>query len=380
MNDFSRLKYLTSQMHLETAEDVGCPTLSARKQDSVVTSKARLPNGGQIKLLKTLLSSVCERNCFYCPFRSERDYHRVSFQPEDFAMLYISMHRTGMVEGVFLSSGLETGSVQTQDKLLATAEILRHKYQYSGYLHLKIMPGAEKEQVEQAMLLADRVSINLEAPSEERLGKLAPLKRFKSELLSPLRWMEEVRREKAPHRAWKGTWPSSTTQFVVGGSGESDLELLSMTEKLHKQAGIARAYFSAFRPIPNTPFENRSPTPPEREHRLYQASFLLRDYGFGLEELPFEGKGDLPLEVDPKLAWAKRNLGHQPVEVNTASRHELLRVPGFGPKGVTVILNARRQGKLTNLSHLTQLGLRPGRAKAFILLNGKAPARQLRLF
>ncbi len=380
MNDFARLKYLTSQMHLEAAEDIGCPTLSARKQDSVNVSSAVLPNGGRIKLLKTLLSSVCERDCYYCPFRSERNYRRVSFQPEDFAALYMGMHRAGMVEGVFLSSGLGGSGVQTQDRLLATAEILRRKHKYRGYLHLKIMPGAERDQVEQAMLLADRVSINLETPGEERLRSLAPLKRFRSELLSPLRWIHEIRQEKAPHRAWKGTWPSSTTQFVVGGAGESDLELLALTSKLTAQAGLARAYFSAFSPVPGTPFENHSPTPPAREHRLYQASFLLRDYGFGLEELPFEGQGDLPLDEDPKLAWAIRNLAHQPVEVNTASRRDLLRVPGFGPKGVSIILRARRGGKLTSLSHLTKLGLRPGRAKPFILLNGRAPARQLRLF
>lgn len=380
MNDFARLKYLTSQMHLEAAEDIGCPTLSARKQDSVNVSSAVLPNGGRIKLLKTLLSSVCERDCYYCPFRSERNYRRVSFQPEDFAALYMGMHRAGMVEGVFLSSGLGGSGVQTQDRLLATAEILRRKHKYRGYLHLKIMPGAERDQVEQAMLLADRISINLEAPGEEHLRSLAPLKRFRSELLAPLRWIHEIRQEKAPHRAWKGTWPSSTTQFVVGGAGESDLELLALTDKLHTQAGLARAYFSAFSPIPGTPFENHSPTPPEREHRLYQASFLLRDYGFALEELPFEGRGDLPLDEDPKLAWAKRYLAHQPVEVNTASRRDLLRVPGFGSKGVSIILRARREGKLTSLSHLTKLGLRPGKAKGFILLNGKAPARQLRLF
>ncbi|OQY34313.1 MAG: hypothetical protein B6I38_02540 [Anaerolineaceae bacterium 4572_5.1] len=380
MNDYARLRHLTSQMHLEAAEDVGCPSLPTREQGSVNVSSATLPNGGRIKLLKTLLSSVCERNCYYCPFRSERNYQRVSFRPEDFAALYMGMHRAGMVEGVFLSSGLGGGGVQTQDRLLATAEILRRKYKYRGYLHLKIMPGAERDQVEQAMLLADRVSINLEAPSEERLQSLAPLKRFRSELLAPLRWMHDIRQQKAPYGAWKGTWPSTTTQFVVGGAGESDLELLSLTEKLHTKAGLARAYFSAFSPIEDTPFESHSPTPREREHRLYQASFLLRDYGFSLEELPFEGRGDLPLDEDPKLAWAKRNLSHQPVEVNTASREELLRVPGFGPKGVSVILRARRQGKITSVSHLTKLGLRPGRAKGFILLDGKAPARQLRLF
>jgi len=380
MDDYSRLKVLTSQMHLEAAEDVCCPPLASRKRDSVTVSRAVLPNGGRIKLLKTLLSSVCERNCFYCPFRSERDYRRVSFRPEVFVDLFMTMHRSGMVDGIFLSSGISSGGVQTQDRLLQTAEILRLKRAYQGYLHLKIMPGAEKDQVKQAMLLADRVSINLESPSQDRLRSLAPLKNFSKELLAPLRWMEEIREENYPQRAWKGSWPSSTTQFVVGGAGESDLEILDITAKLHDQSGLSRAYFSSFNPIPGTPLENQSPTPPLRERRLYQASYLIRDYGFSLEELPFVGRGDLPLDEDPKLAWAIHNIKHEPVEINTAPREILLRVPGLGPKSVHTILKTRRHSTINYLSQLKALGICTKRLKPFILLNGKAPVRQLALF
>lgn len=380
MNDYARLRYLTSQMHLEAAEDVGCPPLTPREQDAVRVSRAVLPNGGHVKLLKTLLSSVCERNCLYCPFRSGRDYRRVSFQPHDFANLYMSMNRAGLVEGVFLSSGLGGGGVQTQDRLLATAEILRRTHQYQGYLHLKIMPGAEKDQVEQAMRLADRVSINLESPSQERLQSLAPMKDFQKELLEPLRWMEEIRREKPPHRAWNGTWASSATQFVVGGAGESDLEILDLTAKLHNQWGLARTYYSSFNPIPDTPLENQTPSPSEREHRLYQAFYLMRDYGYAVEELPFKGRGDLPHDQDPKLAWAEIHLAHQPLEINTAPREMLLRVPGIGPKGVEKILFARRQSTIHHLSELKALGINTRRLKPFILLNGQTPARQLALF
>ncbi|MEA3349440.1 MAG: helix-hairpin-helix domain-containing protein [Chloroflexota bacterium] len=299
------------------------------------------------------------------------------------------MHRAGIVEGLFLSSGVVDSGMKTQDQLLAAAEILRRKYNYSDYLHLKIMPGAERAQVEQAMLLADRVSINLEAPNTERLSQLAPKKIFDDELLTPLRWMQEIRSQQSPHKVWRpagerargrGRWPSSVTQFVVGGVDESDLELLTATEYLYAQTGLARVYFSAFHPIADTPFENRAASPPEREHRLYQASFLLRDYGFGLEELPFQAAENLPLEIDPKLAWAQRNLRQQPIELNTARREILLRVPGIGPKSADVILRARRQNKLRDLSQLSKLGLRLKHAEAFILLDGKAPARQLRLF
>jgi len=247
-------------------------------------------------------------------------------------------------------------------------------------LHLKVMPGVEKAQVEQAMLLADRISVNLEAPNTDRLQRLAPHKDFTEELLRPLHWANQIRKAQSPHKAWKGTWPSTVTQFVVGGADESVLELLSTTEKLHNQMGLARAYFSGFNPIVDTPLENKAPTPLERQNRLYQASFLIRDYGFSLEEMPFEGVGNLPLDTDPKLAWAEKNLVGQPIEINSAPRHLLLRIPGIGPKGVETIINARRELKLRSLSQLTKLGVRSRNAAPYILLDGVQPAHQLSLF
>ncbi len=380
MNEFERLKLLSSQMHLEPSEGNDCPQMSSLKEDSIVTSKAVLPNGQHISLLKTLLTSVCERDCYYCAFRKGRDFRRATFKPDEFAKVSIYMHKAGMMDGIFLSSGVVNGGIYTQDKLLATAEILRRKHKYQGYLHLKMMPGTEKAQVEQAMLLADRVSVNLEAPSPNRLRRLAPNKEFTTELLKPLQWAEQIRKEQSPHKAWKGTWPSTVTQFVVGGSDESDLELLSTTEKLHQQMGLARAYFSAFNPISDTPLEDKAPTPLIRQNRLYQASFLIRDYGFNLEEMPFEYLGYLPLDVDPKLAWARCNLVGRPIEINSAPRHLLLRVPGIGPKGVNTIIKARRQLKLRDLSQLTKLGIRARKAAPYILLNGIQPAHQLALF
>lgn len=379
MSELSRLQLLTQQMHLEAAEDVHCPQISARKQDEVYISKAMLPNGKRISLLKTLLTSVCERNCYYCPFRSGRDFRRATFKPDEFAKLFMYMHKVGKVEGIFLSSGVVGGGMLTQDKLLDTAAIMRQKYNYRGYLHLKIMPGADRAQVEQAMLLADRISINLEAPNTERLARLAPKKQFLEELLEPLRWANDIRLNRPPHKAWKGTWPSTVTQFVVGGADESDIELLSTTENLHRQMGLARAYFSGFNPVPDTPLENKAPTPLIRQNRLYQASFLLRDYGFSMEEMPFESGGFLPLNTDPKLAWAQTNILHHPVEINRASRQELLRIPGIGPIGVKAILSARKDQKLRSLSTLSRLGIQAKKAAPFILLDGQRPAYQLSL-
>ena len=380
MSELARLKLLSSQMHLEPSGGEECPELSGRKEESIYTSKAVLPNGRRISLLKTLLTSVCERDCYYCPFRQGRDFRRATFKPDEFAQVFMYMHKAGMVEGIFLSSGVINGGVYTQDQILATAEILRRKHNYQGYLHLKVMPGAQRAQVEQAMLLADRVSVNLEAPNTERLRRLAPHKEFTEELLKPLHWAEQIRKEQSPHKAWKGTWPSTVTQFVVGGADESDLELLSTTEKLHRQMGLARAYFSRFSPISDTPLENKTPTPLARQNRLYQASFLIRDYGFTLEEMPFEGQGNLPLDIDPKLAWAQCNLTRDPIEINSAPREILLRIPGIGPKSVDTIIKARGQLKLRHLSQLTKLGIMARKAAPFILLDGIQPAHQLTLF
>jgi len=254
------------------------------------------------------------------------------------------------------------------------AEILRRRYDFRGYIHLKIMPGAERDQIAAAMRLADRVSVNLEAPNEQCLSRLAPHKRFAEELLQRLRWIEDIRR-RAP-----GRWPSSTTQFVVGAADETDLELLTTTEYLHRNAGLARAYFSGFAPVDDTPLQDRPPSPPLREHRLYQSSFLLRDYGFTVEELPFDAGGNLPLGSDPKLAWARRHLTHAPVELNIAERRELLRVPGIGTTGADRILRERRRGRLRHLSDLRKIGVVAGRAAPFILLDGHRPPRQLTLW
>lgn len=292
----------------------------------------------------------------------------------------MDMHRAGVVDGLFLSSGIIKGGVSTQDKLLDAAAILRQKYHFRGYLHLKIMPGAEKEQVRQAMTLADRLSVNLEAPNDRRLLDLAPKKEFVQELLRPLQWADEIRRAEPDRLGWHGRWPSTVTQFVVGAVGESDLELLTTTEYLHKQLRLRRVYFSAFSPVVDTPLENNPAENPLRQHRLYQTSFLFRDYGFDLEELPFNQQGNLPLEIDPKLAWAQANLRENPVEVNRAAPEELLRVPGVGPKSAQTIVAARRQGTLRDERDLQKLGIATKRMKPFVLLDGQRPSYQLPLF
>ena len=389
MNALATLAELSGQMEFEHAEEAHASPAQAADPPACFTPKekraafiypAQIPNGKQIKLLKTLLSSACERDCYCCPFRAGRDFRRATFRPQEFAELFMKLNQNKIAEGIFLSSGIAAGGANTQNRLLDTADILRNRLGFRGYLHLKIMPGAEKGQVERAMQLADRVSINLEAPNKERLERLAPHKNFFEELFRPLKWVEEIRQSQPAYKGWNGRWPSTVTQFVAGGSDESDLELLTTTDWLMKNVRLRRAYFSAFRPVSDTPLENKSAVHPMREHRLYQASFLLRDYGFDLEEMPFTRDGNLPLSTDPKLAWAQQNLTEKPLEINRAARRELLRIPGIGPKSADAILRARRTSKLRDLTALRKLGIVVARVVPFILLDGRRAETQLAMF
>lgn len=335
---------------------------------------------GPKPVMKTMITTACEKNCYYCPFRAGRDeMRRESFTPDEMASAFDKLERSGVVDGIFLSSGILKGGASMQDKIIDAAEIIRRDYQYEGYVHLKIMPGAEYDQLKRAMQIADRVSINLEAPTPERLRDLAPKKDFTHELLDALLWSARIRQElKSADPRRKVA--SAVTQFVVGAVGDTDLELLSLSHRLYEQIGLARAYYSGFNPISNTPLENVAPSDPQRERRLYQSSFLLRDYAWDVEDLPFVDEGNLRLDVDPKQAWADIHLQHAPVDIMRADREQLLRVPGIGPKGVTTILKARRQGRIRDLAGLSRLGVRTGRAAPYILINGRRPPQQLRLF
>ena len=332
---------------------------------------------GKRKILKTMLTTACERDCYYCPFRAGRSkMKRLTFTPDELASGLDTLQRAGKVEGMFLSSGIIKGSVTTQDKIIDTAEIIRNRYGYRGYLHLKIMPGIEYDQLYRIMQLADRVSVNLEGPTQERLNALAPKKDFQRELLHMVQLAEEIRREH-PYQMLAGT----VTQFVVGAVGDTDHELLSLSNRLYRQYGLTRAYYSGFSPVIQTPFENLPPTDPLREHRLYQASFLLRDYGWNVEDLPFMSDGNIQLELDPKRAWAELHLRYSPIDVMKANREQLLRIPGIGPVGADAIIKARRQGRLTDLAHLRKLNIKaPEQAAPYILLDGRKPLEQMSLF
>lgn len=361
--------------------DTGLPGCLAGKNTPIPeVFRAKKSGGGESRLLKTLMTTACERNCNYCAFRAGRDFQRASSTPDAMAKTFEHMHQAGLVDGIFLSSGIIRGGIPTQDKIIATAEILRRKYHYHGYIHLKLMPGSEYEQVKRSMELANRVSINLEAPNAARLAILAPKKHFDSELVTTLKMVENIRQTIESRSPFIRKWPSLATQLVVGAAGENDLEILSTCASLLTHLNLSRVYFSKFSPVRNTPLENSPAENPLRQFRLYQASFLLRDYGFDMEEFAYTEKGNLPLDTDPKTFWAQTNLINTPIEINQATRVQLLKIPGIGPKGAQQILTHRVIHPIREVGDLRKMGINSARAVPYILLNGKRPQAQLSLW
>lgn len=379
----SRVQPLASPGSLHQPEDFGLfappADCSAGPDVFPYVSHVTTPAGCRMAVLKVLQTSACRNDCRYCAFRAGRDFRRASFSPDELARAFDLMQRAGVVQGMFLSSGVAS-TTHSMDAMLATAELLRERYQFQGYVHLKILPGAEAAQIARAVQLADRVSVNLEGPSPERLAALAPQKQM-NELIGPLRLAAGLileHRRRCDPELGNGRLGMST-QFVVGPAGESDRELLVMAQALYKGIRLARAYYSAFNPVADTPLADEAPTDPRREVRLYQADWLLRYYGFSVEELPFDDSGQLDQTVDPKMAWAAAHPERFPVEVNRAPLPDLLRVPGIGPTSARAIVAARRQGALRELGDLRRLGARAARASPYVLFAGIGPPRQLPL-
>jgi len=346
----------------------GFPSIFTRKKRKFERFKFIYPAVGQkgscVRLFKVLQSNACEGNCFYCANRKDRDFPRVDFSPQELARLFIQYYEKRLVDGLFLSSAICGSTNQSEEKMLQTVQLLRYKYGYRGYIHYKILPGTDQSLIEVAAKLADRLSINLEAPGEKYLTQLSPSKKFTSELVRGLEKIARINQEKP----LKG---GITTQLVVGAAKETDREILSLSDKLYRNYKLWRVYYSAFMPILGTPLEGLSPCLPLREYRLYQADFLLKGYGFTSEELPFEEDGSLPQEHDPKLAWALKHPEMFPLEINKADFTELLKVPGIGRISARRIVNARNLEKFTRLEQLKKTGAVIGRARNFLTLQGK---------
>lgn len=263
-----------------------------------------------------------------------------------------------------MSSGVKNSTAHTMQKMIETVELLRFKYRYIGYIHLKMLPGASADLVNRAAELSDRLSINLECPNPDRLQLIAKEKDFKKDLIAPITHAQTALQA--------GKLKSGiTTQFVVGAANESDSEILFTSNWLYQQRSLRRAYFSAFIPVQETPFAEKSPPPLLREHRLYQSDFLMRFYEFKLSDFIFEANGNLSLKYDPKFVCALKNRDKFPVEVNKAPFENLLKVPGIGPTAARRIYRARKDYRFTRNSELKNLGVVMKRAAPFLLINGR---------
>ena len=314
------------------------------------------PDGRCVSLFKVLLSNQCEKDCLYCPNRAGRDVPRSRFAPEELADLFMEFYRRNYVEGLFLSSGVRHSTGRTMQELLETLEILRTRHRFGGYIHLKILPGAGEAEIERAVALSNRVSLNMEAPTALHLARLSRTKNFASEIMGGLSRIHRHLRDQPG--------VSHSTQFIVGAAQESDRDILDSTLRLYSSYGLKRAYFSTFQPVPGTPLDGIAASPLVREHRLYQADFLYRYYGFRMDEMPYNPAGNLDLGIDPKQAFAELHPERFPLEINRASVAELLRIPGIGPRSAKKIVLLRRESRFRSVEDLARIGVDDRRAAA----------------
>ncbi len=351
--------------------DASCSSSGSTKRDSrggkgmgssegMGICHAYTPDGRCISLLKVLMTNVCMFDCRFCINRSSSNVRRARFTPDELATLTTDFYKRNYIEGLFLSSGIIRSPDYTMEQLVETARILRHKLDFRGYIHLKTIPDADPELIAEAGRLADRVSINVELPTREGLAKFAPEKddkRIKSAMAVTrsqiAQWKDERKKFKStPRFAPAG----QSTQMIVGADGSKDAQILRSSADLYGSYKLKRVYYSAFSPIPDASKDLPPTRPPlMREHRIYQADWLWRFYGFDLEDLSHSMEGGmLPLDIDPKLAWALNQRAQFPVDVNKAPKEMLLRVPGLGTTSVGKIVSARRHGRL-RLEHVGRL-------------------------
>lgn len=333
-------------------------------------------DGRCISLLKVLMTNACVYDCAYCVNRKSNPVRRAAFTPEEIADLTMQFYRRNYIEGLFLSSGIMRNPDYTTEQLIAALELLRNVYHFNGYIHVKAIPGADDALLSRLGLLADRMSVNIELPSQESLGVLAPDK-SKISILKPMGLIKDkikenssdiVKYNHAPRFAPAG----QSTQMIVGASPDTDYQILNLTEGLYRKYALKRVFFSAYTPVIEDSLLPSLDTKPPllREHRLYQADWLLRFYGFQASELLDEAVPNFNPLLDPKCSWAVNHREQFPVEINRAPYEMLLRVPGIGVRSAQRIVKARRAGTL-DFQALKKLGVVLKRAQFFITCKGK---------
>lgn len=311
-----------------------------------------LPDGGTSVLFKTLISNVCTNDCKYCPLRADQDVRRCTLGEEETVNTFLDYFNRGEVFGLFLTSGVLGTPDATMERLNRIARILRYRRKFRGYIHLKVIPGASANAIEEALSLSTAVSLNIETPGAKYLAKLSSRKRFIEDIIEPIKLISRLTgRGNKYHRV------KQTTQFVVGAADESDSEIVKYMWGLYDRLNLKRIYFSAYqKDLGDTSIDKNHPPADvfTREHRLYQVDFLMRKYGFVESDIVFDKSGNLSLEVDPKEAWARRHPEYFPVDVNRASKYELLRVPGLGQITVDRILEQRKTAKFRTITDIAK--------------------------
>lgn len=328
-------------------------------------------DGRCVSLLKILLTNHCIYDCIYCVSRKSNDIKRAAFTVEEVVDLTISFYRRNYIEGLFLSSGIFKDADTTMERLVRVAKKLRTEHNFNGYIHLKSIPGASDDLMNEAALYADRLSVNLEIPTESGLKLLAPDKN-REDMLQPMRivqkGIQQYKDEKKIIRSTPKFAPAGqSTQMIVGATNENDLQIIKVADHFYKNYGMKRVYYSGYIPVT---VDNRLPAitaevPVLRENRLYQSDWLMRFYGFKTDEILDFNMPFLDLEVDPKLSWALRHLDQFPVNLQTADYKMILRIPGIGVKTAQKIVSARKF-QVLNIDHLKKLGAAVNRAKYFI--------------
>lgn len=334
-------------------------------------------DGRCISLLKVLLTNFCIYDCKYCVNRRTNDIPRALFEPNELAELAINFYRRNYIEGIFLSSAVVKNPDYTMELLHDTLLLIREKYNFNGYIHVKAIPGADPILIYRTGLLADRMSVNIELPSEESLNSLAPDKK-KADILKPMKLIEsqivQTKNELVQYKHAASFVPAGqSTQLIIGATPESDKKIITLSEGLYNKYSLKRVFYSAYSPVSDDPLLPQIAAPPKiREHRLYQADWLLRFYGFAAEELLNDGGSDqnFDLLIDPKAQWAIKNYHLFPIEINNADMRMLLRIPGIGMRSAEKIVRARKFKNL-DYENLIKLNVSLKRAKYFITCNGK---------
>jgi putative DNA modification/repair radical SAM protein len=331
-------------------------------------------DGRCISLLKILLTNVCIYDCKYCANRRSNDVPRASFTPQEVAELTLDFYRRNYIEGLFLSSAVIKSPDYTMELLLTALRTVREDYKFNGYIHVKAIPGADPALLHAIGLVTDRMSVNIEMPSEESL-KLFALEKKKTDILLPMKYMthqiKESKAEVVKYRHAPQFVPAGqATQLIVGASPDSDQRIVGLAEGLYNRYRLKRVFYSAYIPVTDNPMLPMVNPPMLREHRLYQADWLLRFYGFTAKELFVREDENLSLNVDPKCHWALRHLEYFPVEINKADYKTLLRVPGIGQRSAERIVAARKISSL-DFPQLKKIGVVLKRAKYFITCRGK---------